>query len=159
MKINYICPLITVEDVEKSRKFYEEILNQEVEMDHGANVAFKGGFAIHDREHYQGLLGESSPVNTATPKLFMELYFESEDLDGVQEKLDSISTKFLHRILEQPWGQQVMRFYDPDGYIIEVGEPLELVVRRFDQQGLSTEEISQKSSMPLEFVKMVLDQK
>jgi hypothetical protein len=33
--------------------FYEEILNQEVEIDHGANVAFKGGFAIHDVQHYQ----------------------------------------------------------------------------------------------------------
>lgn len=51
-----------------------------------------------------------------------------------------------------------MRFYDPDGYIIEVGEPLELVVKRFAQQGLSIEEVSQKSSMPLEFVDMVLDQ-
>jgi len=159
MKIKYVCPLIAVEDIQKSRKFYEDVLKQEVEMDHGANVAFKGGFAIHDAAHYQGLLGESYPIDIRVKKNFLELYFKSEDLNRLQEKLDSINTKFLHRIQEQPWGQRVMRFYDPDGYIIEVGEPLEFVVRRFAQEGFSPEEVSQKSSMPLEFVETVLDQK
>jgi len=35
MELKYICPLITVQNIEKSRKFYEEVLNQEVEIDHG----------------------------------------------------------------------------------------------------------------------------
>jgi predicted enzyme related to lactoylglutathione lyase len=156
MKIKYLCSLITVQDIEKSRKFYEEILKQEVEIDHGANVAFKGGFAIHDARHYQELLGESSPIKNNSEKNFMELYFESENLDEIQGKLESLNSKFLHKIREQPWGQRVVRFYDPDGYIIEVGEPLEFVVRRFAAQGLSHEEISRMSSMPFEFVKMVL---
>ena len=159
MKINYICPLIAVADIKKSRRFYEEVLGQEVEMDHGANMTFKGGFAIHDAAHYQGLLGETDPIDIRVKKNFLELYFESADLERLQEKLNSINAKFLHRIQEQPWGQRVMRFYDPDGYIIEVGEPLEFVVKRFALQGFSREEISQKSSMPLEFVEMVLDQK
>ncbi|MCC7551270.1 MAG: VOC family protein [Methanobacterium sp.] len=158
MELKYICPLITVQNIEKSRKFYEEILNQEVEIDHGANVAFKGGFAIHDVQHYQGLLGESSTINTDSEKNFMELYFESEDLDGIQEKIKSIGGKFVHPIREQPWGQRVMRFYDPDGYIIEVGEPLDFVIKRFAAQGFSTDEISEKSSMPVEFVEMVLEE-
>ena len=164
MKIKYICPLITVQDIYKSRKFYENVLKQEVEMDHGANVAFKDGFAIHDAEHYNELLGESPATNGNgdknfnIDKNFMELYFESEDLDSIQEKLESLNCRFVHKIRAQPWGQRVMRFYDPDGYIIEVGEPLEFVVRRFAAQGLSIEEISEKSSTPVEFVKMVLEQ-
>ncbi len=89
MAINYICPLLAVQDIEKSRKFYTELLSQEVEIDHGANVSFKAGFAIHDVKHYQGLLRESSPIKTDVKKNFMELYFESDDLDGVQEKLES----------------------------------------------------------------------
>ncbi len=52
-----------------------------------------------------------------------------------------------------------MRFYDPDAYIIEVGEPLDFVVRRFADKGLNIEEISERTSMPVEFVKMVLGQK
>jgi catechol 2,3-dioxygenase-like lactoylglutathione lyase family enzyme len=159
MKVKYICSLISVQNIEKSRKFYEDILKQEVEIDHGANVSFKGGFAIHDAEHYQELLGESSQIKIDVEKNFIELYFESENLDEIQEKLDSLNYKFLHKIREQPWGQKVMRFFDPDGYIIEVGEPLEFVVRRFAAQGFSHEEISKKSSMPVEFVKMVLGQR
>lgn len=159
MVVKYVCPLITVQDIGKSRKFYEEVLNQEVEIDHGANVTFKGGFAIHDALHYQGLLGESSPINSHVEKMFMELYFESEDLEGICEKLESINAKFLHKIREQPWGQRVIRFFDPDGYIIEVGEPLEFVVMRFAAQGFSIEEISKMSSTPIEFVEMVLEQK
>lgn len=158
MKIKYICPLITVQDIEKSRKFYEDVLKQEVEMDHGANVAFKDGFAIHDAEHYRELLGEPSTINNDVEKNFMELYFEFEDLDSLQVKLGSLNCKFVHKIRAQPWGQRVMRFYDPDGYIIEVGEPLEFVVKRFAAQGLSIEEISEKSSTPVEFVKIVLGQ-
>lgn len=164
MKIKYICPLITVQDIDKSRKFYEDVLKQEVEMDHGANVAFKDGFAIHNAEHYKELLGDSSATNDNrdknlnVDKNFMELYFESEDLDSVQEKLESLNCRFVHKIRVQPWEQRVMRFYDPDGYIIEVGEPLEFVVRRFAAQGLSIEKISEKSSTPVEFVKMVLEQ-
>ncbi|MFA0833694.1 MAG: VOC family protein [Methanobacterium formicicum] len=162
MKIKYICPLITVQDIDKSRKFYEDVLKQEVEMDHRANVAFKDGFAIHDAEHYNELLGESSAIhgnvnkNANVNKNFMELYFESEEMDSVQEKLESLNCRFVHKTRVQPWGQRVLRFYDPDGYIIEVGEPLEFVVRRFAGHGFSTEEIAERCSVPLEFVKRTL---
>lgn len=159
MAINYICPLLAVQDMEKSKKFYTELLEQELEIDHGANVSFKAGFAIHDARHYQELLRESSPIKTDVKKNFMELYFESDDLEGIQDKLESNNVRFVHKITEQPWGQRVMRFYDPDDYIIEVGEPLDIVVKRFASQELAIKEISERSSMPVEFVEMVLGQK
>jgi hypothetical protein len=49
-----------------------------------------------------------------------------------------------------------MRFYDPDGHIIEIGETMEAVVRRFHEQGLSIDLIMERSSMPREFVEHVL---
>jgi catechol 2,3-dioxygenase-like lactoylglutathione lyase family enzyme len=159
MKIKYICPLITVQNIEKSREFYEEVLNQEVEIDHGANVTFKGGFAIHEINHFQGLLGDYTTVQDIDKKNFMELYFESTEIKAIDIKLKLFNCEYVHPVREQPWGQRVLRFYDPDGYIIEVGEPMDSVIRRFAVQGLSREEISQRSSMPLEFVDMVLDQR
>lgn len=155
MKIKYVCPLITVRDIKKSRDFYENILKQEVEIDHGENVAFKWGFAIHDVEHFQSLTGKSIAEKESS-KDFMELYFEMDEIEELEKKLESLNVEFVHKIIEQPWGQRVMRFYDPDNYIIEVGEPLEFVIRRFAAQGFSIEEISEKSSMPLEFVEMIL---
>lgn len=156
MEIKYVCPLITVKDIEKSKEFYENVLKQEIELDLGENVAFKGGFAIHDMEHFQNLTGKS--LSTRISKDFMEFYFELNEIDELESKLESLNVEFVHKIREQPWGQKVMRFYDPDNYIIEVGEPLEFVVKRFAAQGFSLEEISERSSMPVEFVQMVLDQ-
>lgn len=126
-------------------------------MDHGANVKFKGGFAIHDINHYQGLLGESAKVQDLDKKNFMEIYFESAEIREIEEKIEDFGCEVVHHVQEQPWGQRVLRFYDLDGYIIEVGEPLDVVVKRLAVEGLSREEISERSSMPLEFVKMVLD--
>jgi len=43
-----------------------------------------------------------------------------------------------------------------DGHIVEIGESMAAVVWRFYQQGLSLDRISEKSSMPPEFVKRVI---
>lgn len=61
-------------------------------------MSFKAGFAIHDARHYQGLLGESSPIKTDVEKNFMEIYFESEVLNVIQDKLKSMNSKFVHNI-------------------------------------------------------------
>lgn len=45
-----------------------------------------------------------------------------------------------------------MRFYDPDGHIIEVGETMPSVVRRFLAQGLTLEEVAQRMDVPLEYL-------
>jgi hypothetical protein len=49
-----------------------------------------------------------------------------------------------------------MRFYDPDMHIIEVGESMESVARRFLRKGLSVEETAKRILMPEEFVKQCL---
>ena len=160
MEIKYICSLLTVKDIQKSREFYEKVLKQEVELDHGENVSFKGGFAIHDRDHFYKLVNnDSKNLNDKNNNgnALIELYFVSEEIDVLNKKLESLDVVFLHKIREQPWGQRVLRFFDPDDYIIEVGESMESVVIRFAAEGLEIEEISQRSSMPVEFVEMVLN--
>ena len=49
-----------------------------------------------------------------------------------------------------------MRFYDYDGYIIEVAESMESVAKRFLSQGLSVEETARRTMFPVEFVKQQL---
>ena len=55
------------------------------------------------------------------------------------------------------WGQRVVRFYDPDGHIIEVGEKLDAVISRFMEQGLSTEETAARMDIPVDFVTAYLN--
>lgn len=62
----------------------------------------------------------------------------------------------MHDIKEYPWGQRVVRFYDPDQHIIEVGESMENVARKLFKQDLSIEEVAERTQHPLEFVKASL---
>lgn len=150
--MKYVCALIVVKDIKRSRSFYENILGQKVEYDFGENVAFEGGFAIHLEDHYARLLNIEND-NILTKSNNFELYFESDDIESVFIALKKENTAFIHQIKDQPWGQRVMRFYDPDFHVIEIGETMEAVVLRFYGAGLSIEEICKKSSMPEEFVR------
>jgi hypothetical protein len=75
----------------------------------------------------------------------MELVFEETDFDGFIEKLDAYpGIERLGGIIEHDWGQRVARFYDPDGHLIEVGEDMGMVIRRFLASGMTMEEVSVK---------------
>jgi catechol 2,3-dioxygenase-like lactoylglutathione lyase family enzyme len=71
--MKYICPLIVVDDIQRSRHFYEKVLGLTVKADFGENVTFEGDFAIHLKTHFQGLIDEK-PITTGTNNF--ELYFE-----------------------------------------------------------------------------------
>ena len=54
-----------------------------------------------------------------------ELYFEERDLDGFVKKLEEQypDTIYAGKTEENSWGRKSVRFYDPDGNLIEVGTP------------------------------------
>lgn len=154
--MKFICPLIVVNNMEISRNFYEKVLNQKVQFDFGENVSFESGFAIHLKSHFSNLINISEN-NIIEKSNNSELYFEEENLDSFLQNMKDLGTvEYVHELKEQPWGQRVIRFYDPDKHIVEVGEPMESVVKRFLCVGLSVEETSKRTLMPEEFVKMCL---
>ena len=55
-----------------------------------------------------------------------ELYFEERDIDGFVEKLEKLypSIQYVNPLMTHSWGQRVVRFYDLDGNLIEVGTPM-----------------------------------
>lgn len=152
--MKFVCPLIVVRDIEISRAFYETVLGQKVLHDLGENISFEGGFAIHLRSHFSNLIGVDESEILEGPKN-AELYFEEDDLDAFLGRLATLDINYVHELREQPWGQRVVRFYDPDLHIIEVGEPMESVVTRFLKAGLSIEETAGRTSMPVEFVRQL----
>jgi hypothetical protein len=70
----------------------------------------------------------------------------------VSEKIEVI-----HSVIEHSWGQKGFRVRDPDGNIVEFSESMESVVRRLNNKGLSLEEITKKSMMPIDFIKIALE--
>lgn len=149
--MKYICPLIVVKDIKISREFYENVLGQKVKYDFGENVTFEGDFAIHLENHFKDLLGNEN-IQIIRKAHNFELYFETDEIDSILYKLKDNKIEFIHEIKEQPWGQRVTRFYDPDYHIIEVGESMESVVLRYYNAGMCVENISKRTSMPIEFV-------
>ena len=148
--MKFICPLVTVSDIKRSRDFYESLLGQKVKYDFGENVIFHGDFAIHLRAHFKELIGnrEIKPGGNN-----FELYFEYDNIEQIVEKLKENKVIFIHGIREQPWRQRVVRFYDPDENIVEIGESLEHLSFRLYKEGLSVEQISGITSLPVDFVK------
>jgi catechol 2,3-dioxygenase-like lactoylglutathione lyase family enzyme len=156
MDIKLVSSVLFVKDIQASRHFYETVLGQKVLIDHGPNVGFEGGFAIWQTDHaHQMIFGTLQGKG----KDNSELYFETNTLDDFLNTLEDQAVKFIHPIREQPWGQRVVRFYDLDDNIIEVGEPMPAVIVRYTQQGLTAEQIAAKTSMPLEIVKQILEAK
>ena len=150
--LKFVSPLIVVEDMARSRQFYEQLLEQKVKFDFGVDVAFEGDFTIHLKSHFQSLLGDATryPI---TPKAHNgELYFDTDEIELIYQRLQAAGVEFIEGIQEQPWGQRAMRLYDPDGHILEIGEPMEITVQRFYRKGWSIDRIAEKTGMPPEFI-------
>jgi len=154
--LTYNCALLVVEDVAASKRFYEQVLGQTVTLDIGENVAFQGGFALIGKAIYQDVLGDAQQFPVLRKPHNMELYFETDEVESTCQRLEQAGVEFVHKIREQPWGQIVIRVYDPDGHIIEIGETMENLARRLQAQGMTVEEISQKTSLPEEMIRQYL---
>ncbi|RXI40130.1 glyoxalase [Clostridium tetani] len=154
--MRYTSTLIAVADIEKSKKFYHEILGLDVIADFGANVTLTGGIALQTLETWKDFIYKDKN-DIIFKNNACELYFEEDDMDAFVKKLDtSKDIDYVHRLIEHNWGQRVVRFYDLDKHIIEVGENIVIVVKRFAESGLSAEEIATRMDVPLDYIKTCL---
>jgi lactoylglutathione lyase len=150
--MKYKNPLLVVQDMERSRAFYKEVLGLDVIMDLGANVTLTGGVCLQTLDSWGEFLNRDTNQITFGGS-DAELYFEEDDFDGFAAKLlrrDGV--ELVHAVHRYQWGQRVVRFYDPDRHIIEVGESMRRVVVRFLQGGMTVEEAAEASQFPVPFV-------
>ena len=120
MKLRNI--LIVVKDIEKSKKFYHDLFGLDMVLDNDGNMILTEGLVLQDEKIWREFLGKDIiPENNSC-----ELYFEEKDIDGFASKLEKLypSIKYVNRLMTHSWGQKVIRFYDLDGNLIEVGTPM-----------------------------------
>lgn len=60
---------------------------------------------------------------------------------------------YVHQVKEYAWGQRVVRFYDPDQHILEVGENMKAVCQRFLNSGMSITETAVRMGVPEKYVR------
>ena len=114
--------LIVVKDIEKSRQFYNDLFGLDLVLDNDGNMILTEGLVLQDEEIWKELLGkEILPESNSC-----ELYFEEQNIEAFAEKLERLypSIRYVNKLVVHSWGQKVVRFYDLDGNLIEVGTPV-----------------------------------
>ena len=120
MKLKNI--LIDVKDIEKSRKFYHDLFGIDLVHDNDGNMILTEGLVLQDEKIWRKFLGK----DVISENNSCELYFEEKDIEMFIEKLEKLypSIQYVNKLMEHSWGQRVIRFYDLDGNLIEVGTPM-----------------------------------
>lgn len=114
--------LIVVKDCQKAMQFYHDLFGLEMLADNDGNMILSDGLFLQEEKYWHRFLGkEIIPQNNAC-----ELYFEENDIEGFVRKLETLypETEYVNKLMTHSWGQRVVRFYDPNGNLIEVGTPV-----------------------------------
>ena len=114
--------LIVVKNIEKSRKFYHDLFGIELVLDNDGNMILTEGLVLQDEKIWKSFLDRDIVPKSNS----CELYFEEQDIESFVEKLERLypSIEYVNRLMTHSWGQRVIRFYDLDGNLIEVGTPM-----------------------------------
>ena len=114
--------LIVVKDIERSRKYYHDLFDLEMILDNDGNMILTEGLVLQDAKIWKDFLGKDIIPESNS----CELYLEERDLEGFVRRLEDLypDTVYVNRLMTHTWGQKVVRFYDPDGNLIEVGTPM-----------------------------------
>ncbi len=72
-----------------------DLFGLDVVLDNGGNVILTEGLVLQDEKIWKGFLEKDTLV------------------------------QYVNRLMTHSWGQKVIRFYDLDGNLIEVGTPVE----------------------------------
>lgn len=157
MNVRYVSAVLWVKDIAASRRFYEGMLGQQVDTDFGANVGYKSGLALWEAGiAHQTIYGCDRADRAPLGRQNFEVYFESEDIEAAWRDIQDAGVRVIQPLHAQPWAQRALRVADPDGHIVEIGEPMPRVVRRLAAQGLDPASISARTMMPPDVIAQIL---
>ena len=114
--------LIVVKDIEKAQQFYYDLFGLEMIRDNDGNMILTDGLVLQEERYWKEFLKRDIIPQSNS----CELYFEEADIEGFVEKLETLypDIQYVNQLMTHSWGQTVIRFYDLDGNLIEVGTPM-----------------------------------
>lgn len=114
--------MIVVKDIERARQFYHDLFGLEKILDQDGNMILTEGLVLQKEQIWRQFLKQDViPKNHAC-----ELYFEESNIEEFVERLEMLypDIEYVTRLMTHSWGQKIVRFYDLDGNLIEVGTPV-----------------------------------
>lgn len=112
MTVIRIVSNIAVSTISKTQKFYSDLFDLDVVMDHGWIVTLASGGAAPTQISLATEGGSGTPVP--------DLSIEVDDVDAVYYRANELGHKIVYKLTDEPWG--VRRFYlnDPAGKLLNV---------------------------------------
>ena len=89
--MEYICTLLSVTDLARARSFYCDVLGMTVTADFGANITLDGRIALQTMDTWKSFLRTDAVTLGHNAS---ELYFETDDLDALSERLSAPPADF-----------------------------------------------------------------
>ena len=153
--ISYSSAVLVTGHFDLMRRFYENVLGQKVLYDFGSCVQFECRLTIwRPAEGHPAVKALFSADGTDNAAL--ELCFETEDFDAQAARVTAAGVMLAHGVIEESWGQRTLRFFDPDGNLVELGESMPAFCRRLYSCGMDVEEVSKKTGINQNTVKHFL---
>ena len=157
MNIRFHSSTLFTADIKRLSAFYIEVLGQQVQYDLGACVIFQCGLSLWQPTDELTVAEKLGYCHHPSGNKNLELCFETETFAADVEHVKASGVRLLHDVVEEPWGQQAMRFFDPDDNLAELGESIPAFVRRHHAAGLSHQAVAEKTGVPLEMVRQFIE--
>ena len=156
MAIKLTGAVLITDKLAQMKAFYADVMKLSVEMDFGNCVAFEGGLSLWKlTEDYPAAKALGSTIFDAANKN-MEVCFETDEFGEEAARIKQSGAALLHDIETEKWGQQTIRFYDPDCNLVELGESMPCFCRRLQSSGMNIAQVAAHTGIPEQGVRAFL---
>ena len=149
--IHYDSAVLITKNVEGMKRFYMDVLRQPLRFDFGRCQILECGISIWEVDDNDPVM--KAPGIGKGQNSRLELCFDTEDFEEDVAYVMSHNPKMLHDIEEEAWGQRTIRFFDPDGNLVELGESIPCFCRRLYKDGMTAEQVADKTGAHIDKVK------
>jgi catechol 2,3-dioxygenase-like lactoylglutathione lyase family enzyme len=113
-----------VEDLRRSKRFYEEAFSLPVHFESADSAVFRFGSTLINLLQVDSAHELIAPAAVAGPDVGSRFEFTIDvgDVDAVCDELVRRGVKLLNGPIDRSWGVRTASFADPDGHIWEIAQ-------------------------------------